>query len=333
MGVTKAMDKPMRDVIELPAAVYRKIIRHSLIGLRETTENGTQRYDRWKEVIGTLHGKFKAGKIEIVDAVALGEGSHTHVLATNYEKIFETRDFEAQLLLDNADRVSICGWYHSHPGFGFFLSGTDKATQTTYQQQHDRAIALVVDPTVIFWGNDLGIKGFRVQDRGIFGTREVPLEVSIVGLESEFREVLGELVEELGFDRPLAAVLPEPVVAAPPKFLPTPLDEIRVFFRVPEQVAVGKAFTVAVGVEGIETGVIRLEYDLILPEQLTIISQLWHKERAYAYHEVMTNGTVRIFRVRSDRAASFDIIFDNIVVSNTRESVALGRQTLTVIAT
>ncbi|MFQ6123080.1 MAG: hypothetical protein ACE5R6_00525 [Candidatus Heimdallarchaeota archaeon] len=326
------MDKPMREMIELPAAVYRKIIRHSLIGLREPTENGTYRYDRWKEVIGTLLGKFKAGKIEIVDAIALGEGSHTHVLATNYEKIFETRDFEAQLLLDDADRVSICGWYHSHPGFSFFLSGTDKATQTTYQQQHDRAIALVVDPTAIFWANEPGIRGFRVQDRGIFGRREVSLKVSVIGLEREFREVLGELVEELGFDKPLAAVLPKPVVAAPPKFLPTPLQEIRVFFRVPEQVTVGKAFTVAVGVEGIETGVIQLEYELILPEELTIISQLWHKERAYAYHEVMTNGTVRVFRVRADRAASVDIIFDNIVVSNAREAVSMGRQTLTVIA-
>ncbi|MFX0198458.1 MAG: hypothetical protein ACFFCW_20250 [Candidatus Hodarchaeota archaeon] len=61
------MGKPFRDTIELPAAVYRKIIHHSLIGLRETTENRTYRYDRWKEVIGTLLGKFKAGKIKIFE--------------------------------------------------------------------------------------------------------------------------------------------------------------------------------------------------------------------------------------------------------------------------
>lgn len=31
-------------------------------------------------------------------------------------------------------RENIIGWYHSHPGFGLFLSGTDVATQHGTQQ-------------------------------------------------------------------------------------------------------------------------------------------------------------------------------------------------------
>jgi proteasome lid subunit RPN8/RPN11 len=39
----------------------------------------------------------------------------------------------------------IVGWYHSHPGFGIFLSGVDQAAHRTYfvQPWH---VALVVDP-------------------------------------------------------------------------------------------------------------------------------------------------------------------------------------------
>jgi len=38
------------------------------------------------------------------------------------------------------------GWYHSHPGFGCWLSGTDIATQSTIEKLDSRNIAVVVDP-------------------------------------------------------------------------------------------------------------------------------------------------------------------------------------------
>jgi len=40
----------------------------------------------------------------------------------------------------------VVGWYHSHPGFGCWLSGVDVNTQQSFEQLHKRAVAVVVDP-------------------------------------------------------------------------------------------------------------------------------------------------------------------------------------------
>jgi COP9 signalosome complex subunit 5 len=38
--------------------------------------------------------------------------------------------------IDACEKVSrpenVCGWYHSHPGYGCWLSGIDVGTQTLY---------------------------------------------------------------------------------------------------------------------------------------------------------------------------------------------------------
>lgn len=40
--------------------------------------------------------------------------------------------------MDASERVyrpeNICGWYHSHPGYGCWLSGIDVDTQSKYQR-------------------------------------------------------------------------------------------------------------------------------------------------------------------------------------------------------
>ncbi len=40
----------------------------------------------------------------------------------------------------------VVGWYHSHPGFGCWLSGVDINTQQSFEALSDRAVAVVVDP-------------------------------------------------------------------------------------------------------------------------------------------------------------------------------------------
>ena len=40
----------------------------------------------------------------------------------------------------------VVGWYHSHPGFGCWLSSTDIQTQSSFEALNPRAVALVVDP-------------------------------------------------------------------------------------------------------------------------------------------------------------------------------------------
>ena len=44
----------------------------------------------------------------------------------------------------------VVGWYHSHPGFGCWLSGVDMNTQQSFEALSDRAVAVVVDPIQVW---------------------------------------------------------------------------------------------------------------------------------------------------------------------------------------
>lgn len=40
----------------------------------------------------------------------------------------------------------VVGWYHSHPGFGCWMSSVDMNTQTSFEQLNARAVRLVFHP-------------------------------------------------------------------------------------------------------------------------------------------------------------------------------------------
>lgn len=48
---------------------------------------------------------------------------------------------------------NLVGWYHSHPGFGCWLSGMDVEQARSYEQQLERSVSLVIDPIQSVRGN------------------------------------------------------------------------------------------------------------------------------------------------------------------------------------
>jgi 26S proteasome regulatory subunit N11 len=64
------------------------------------------------------------------------------------------------------------GWYHSHPGFGPWLSGTDVETQKSQEMLNPRAVAVVVDPVQ-------SVKGKVVID----AFRSIDPQVLMMGIE------------------------------------------------------------------------------------------------------------------------------------------------------
>jgi 26S proteasome regulatory subunit N11 len=64
------------------------------------------------------------------------------------ERPFEAVDpvFQTKMLDMLKRRDQGGGWYHSHPGFGCWLSSTDINTQSSFEALNSRAVALVVDP-------------------------------------------------------------------------------------------------------------------------------------------------------------------------------------------
>ena len=53
------------------------------------------------------------------------------------------------------------GWYHSHPGYGCWLSGIDVGTQAIQQQYQEPFLAIVVDPHRTIAAGKVEIGAFR----------------------------------------------------------------------------------------------------------------------------------------------------------------------------
>jgi len=106
-----------------------KILKHSLTNLE-------------REVIGLLIGKMQGQVLEIWDAVTGEQYGKQGFVELNEEIQAEI----AEKLQKERKGLTIVGWYHSHPGLGVFLSGTDISTQKIYQKLYPKAVALVIDP-------------------------------------------------------------------------------------------------------------------------------------------------------------------------------------------
>lgn len=59
--------------------------------------------------------------------------------------IIETSTYDEVLTKIESEGLSIVGWYHTHPGFGVFLSGTDKNTMSLHFSKPS-SVAIVLDP-------------------------------------------------------------------------------------------------------------------------------------------------------------------------------------------
>ena len=94
------------------------------------------------EVCGVLIGSGHDGTIRVTECIAGENASQagTHVTFTQgtWEHVYKVKDAEFP-------DSRIVGWYHSHPGFGVFLSDHDTFIHKNFFCSHDQ-IAWVYDP-------------------------------------------------------------------------------------------------------------------------------------------------------------------------------------------
>ena len=109
--------------------------------LNEITEYSVQAMPR--EAIGLLGGKeLRPQELIISSILFVTEGDEVSVS-------FSEEDFKAFEDMFKDDSYCL-GWWHSHPGYGLFLSKTDITTHIySFQLHNDLSVALVVEPTVI----------------------------------------------------------------------------------------------------------------------------------------------------------------------------------------
>ncbi|ODV80651.1 CSN subunit 5A, partial [Suhomyces tanzawaensis NRRL Y-17324] len=113
------------------------------------------------EVMGMITGKIMEGAIVVMDVYALPvEGTETRVnaQAEGYEYMVQYLEASKRLGTRNEN---IVGWYHSHPGYGCWLSGIDVSTQALNQNFQDPYLALVIDPIKTAAQNKVEIGAFR----------------------------------------------------------------------------------------------------------------------------------------------------------------------------
>jgi len=127
-------DQPMPDTaekIQISSLSLLKMLKHGRAGVP-------------MEVMGLMLGSFvDEYTITCVDVFAMPQHG-TGVSVEAVDPVFQTDMLEK--LKQTGRPEMVVGWYHSHPGFGCWLSGVDMNTQTSFEQLNQRAVAVVVDP-------------------------------------------------------------------------------------------------------------------------------------------------------------------------------------------
>ncbi|KAF5897497.1 COP9 signalosome complex subunit 5, partial [Clarias magur] len=133
------------------------------------------------EVMGLMLGKVDGETMMIMDSFALPvEGTETRVnaQAAAYEYM--------AAYIENAKQVgrleNAIGWYHSHPGYGCWLSGIDVSTQMLNQQFQEPFVAVVIDPTRTISAGKVNLGAFRTYPKGYKPPDEGPSEYQTIPL-------------------------------------------------------------------------------------------------------------------------------------------------------
>jgi len=96
------------------------------------------------EVMGLMLGEFVDDYTIVVKDVFAMPQSGTGVSVEAVDPVFQMKMLE--MLKQTGRPEMVVGWYHSHPGFGCWLSGVDVNTQQSFEALNPRAVAVVVDP-------------------------------------------------------------------------------------------------------------------------------------------------------------------------------------------
>lgn len=129
-----APDAPVVDTAEklhISSLALLKMLKHGRAGVP-------------MEVMGLMLGQFVDDyTVNCIDVFAMPQ-SGTGVSVEAVDPVFQTKMLD--MLKQTGRPEMVVGWYHSHPGFGCWLSGVDINTQQSFEQLNTRAVSIVVDP-------------------------------------------------------------------------------------------------------------------------------------------------------------------------------------------
>ncbi|TLD31620.1 hypothetical protein PspLS_02041 [Pyricularia sp. CBS 133598] len=137
---------------------YFKSVRISAIALIKMVMHA--RSGGSLEVMGMMQGYVDGTALVVTDAFRLPvEGTETRVNA--HDEANEYLVEYLRLSREQGRLENVVGWYHSHPGYGCWLSGIDVSTQFLQQQFMDPFVAVVIDPDRTISAGKVEIGAFR----------------------------------------------------------------------------------------------------------------------------------------------------------------------------
>lgn len=96
------------------------------------------------EVMGLMIGEYvDEFTVRVVDVFSMPQTA-TGQSVEAVDPQYQSEMLEKLELVGRPEKV--IGWYHSHPGFGCWLSGEDVQTARSYEQLTPRSVSVVVDP-------------------------------------------------------------------------------------------------------------------------------------------------------------------------------------------
>jgi proteasome lid subunit RPN8/RPN11 len=159
----KKKKTPFSSAVILTLKAYKRIVGYAI-----RYANHNIKPDKWREVYGILVGSIdNDSKLIVKDAIPMIVGDRAGVKYESKQYVdmaqIDASVFERSVQ-DNKDDF-IIGWWHTHPGFGFFYSPIDCMTQLGYQIPNPYAVGLIFDHCKKDAdGNLLGIAGLRLKD-------------------------------------------------------------------------------------------------------------------------------------------------------------------------
>ncbi|MHA1269138.1 MAG: Mov34/MPN/PAD-1 family protein [Candidatus Helarchaeota archaeon] len=183
--------EPSKPEVVLSLKAIKKIMLHVI----EYSNSSKKRW-QWKEVIGLLGGKIGTkNKVYVSNSYAINHGSKYHV---GYQKQNYISAAIINDILSSRDEFFV-GWYHSHPGIGFFYSETDVINHIGYQDVNPQAIGLVFDHE----GYKKSKKFFEIYNlnyslSGAIGYDEIDYVIKEIPKDKEL-EILKEIYDRIFF--------------------------------------------------------------------------------------------------------------------------------------
>ncbi|CDO53421.1 similar to Saccharomyces cerevisiae YFR004W RPN11 Metalloprotease subunit of the 19S regulatory particle of the 26S proteasome lid [Geotrichum candidum] len=134
LGGHTSVDTPIVDnseTVYISSLALLKMLKHGRAGVP-------------MEVMGLMLGEFvDEFTVHVIDVFAMPQ-SGTGVSVEAVDDVFQTRMMD--MLKQTGRDQTVVGWYHSHPGFGCWLSSVDVNTQQSFEQLDSRSVAVVIDP-------------------------------------------------------------------------------------------------------------------------------------------------------------------------------------------